>query len=98
MSEVQGERLVAEATLAAAEPSEALAAASLRAMVESLGDMAQVLAEADPKDKAEVYAGLGITVTCHPDQRKVVAEARPLAGVLPCVSEGGLEPPRPCGH
>jgi len=63
ISEVQGERLEAEAVLAASTPSEALSADKLRAMVLGLGDMSQVLADADPKDKAEVYAGLGITVT-----------------------------------
>jgi hypothetical protein len=65
---------------------------NLRKMVESLGDVAQVLAEADPKEKAAVYADLGITLTYHPDQRKVVAEARPRIGVQKIVSEGGLQP------
>jgi site-specific DNA recombinase len=98
MSEVQGERLSAEAGLAASEPSEVLSEARLREIVLGLGDMAQVLADADPKDKSAVYAGLGISVTYYRDLRKVVAEARPSLHVLPYVSEGGLEPPRPCGH
>jgi site-specific DNA recombinase len=91
MSEVQGERLAAEAVLSASGPSEALSEASLRTMIESLGDVAQVLAEADPKDKAAVYTDLGITVIYHPEQRRAVVEARPKIGVLPSVSEGGLE-------
>jgi site-specific DNA recombinase len=77
MSEVQGERLQAEAELAISGPAAPLPADELRRLVESLGDMAQVLSEAEPKDKAEVYAGLGISLTYHPDQRRVVAEVRP---------------------
>ena len=53
---------------------------------------------ADPKEEPEVFAGLGLSLTYHPDQRRVVAEARPCGGVRQTVSEGGLEPPRPCGH
>jgi hypothetical protein len=51
--------------------------------------MAQVLAEADPKDKAEVYAVLGIEITYRPDQGLVGAEARPHAGVPQSASEHG---------
>jgi hypothetical protein len=39
--------------------------------------MAQVLTETDPKDKADLYSELGISLTYHPDQRKVVVEACP---------------------
>jgi hypothetical protein len=35
----------------------------VRALVRGLVDIASVPATADPKDKAEVYAGLGISVT-----------------------------------
>ena len=98
MSEVQAERLTAEAVLVAAAPSEPLSATALRSIIEELGDMVQVLAEADPKDKADVYAGLGIEILYRPDQGLVSAAVRPLAGVQQSVSEGGLEPPRPFGH
>jgi site-specific DNA recombinase len=88
MSEVQGERLLAEAELATAEATGAPSAEVLRRTVEDLGDIAQVLAEADPKDKATVYAGLGVTVTYHPDQRLVVAEAQPFACTTESVGGG----------
>jgi hypothetical protein len=45
--------------------------------VTALGDVLQVLRDADPADKAEVYSRLGLTLTCHPEDRRVVAEARP---------------------
>ena len=38
-------------------------------MIEGLGEMTQVLADADPKDKAEVYSALGIEVTYRPELR-----------------------------
>ena len=62
----------------------------------SIGHMAGVLADSDPSDRSDLYAGLGLTITYHPEKRFVVAEARP--GGLLSVSEGGLEPPRPFGH
>ncbi len=67
-------------------------------MIEELCEMAQVLAEADPKDKAEVYSALGIEVVYRPDLGILAVTSRPLAGGQQSVSEGGLEPPRPFGH
>jgi hypothetical protein len=43
-----------------------------------------MLAEADPKLKAAVYADLGITLTYRPEDRVVVAESRPVAA---CTNE-----------
>ena len=37
----------------------------------------QALRDADPADKAEVYSRLGLTLTYHPDEKRVAAEARP---------------------
>ena len=98
MAEVKAERLRAEAELAKAAPSEPLSTEAVRAMIEQLGDMGKVLAEADPADKAEVYSALGIEIEYRPDQRILAVSSRPFAGGLQSVSEGGLEPPRPCGH
>ena len=90
MSEVQAEKLKAQAVQVAERPSEALSARSLRSMIEGLSEMAQVLAEADPKDKAEVYSALGIEVTYSPDLRILAVTSRPLARGQQSVSEGGL--------
>jgi len=35
------------------------------------------LRDAEPADVAEVYSRLGLTLTCHPEDKRVVAEARP---------------------
>jgi hypothetical protein len=45
--------------------------------VKALGDVMRVLKDAGPTDKAEIYAQLGLTLTYHPDEKRVVAEARP---------------------
>ena len=36
-----------------------------------LGDLIQVLQDADPTDKAEVFRRLGLTLTYHPEDRRV---------------------------
>jgi hypothetical protein len=46
-------------------------------LVTALGDMMRVLKDADPADKAEIYGQLGLTLTYHPNEKRVVAEARP---------------------
>jgi len=88
MAEVQGERLRADAELASHGASQPLTRADIRRLVLSLGDMAKVLANADPEDKMAVYAELGISIVYHPEQRLLVAEARP-AGACTTACVGG---------
>ena len=57
-----------------------------------------MLADADPTIKAELYASLGVRLTYDPDDRLVEPVEARCHGVRKIVSEGGLEPPRPCGH
>ena len=99
MAEVQGERLRAEAELAPVGASQPLSRADVRRLVMSLGDMAKVLANADPEDKMAVYSELGISVIYHPEQGLLVAEARPASTcTTECVGGGtptcfsGLQP------
>lgn len=63
MSEVQAERLKAESALEAARPRAKLDEAQVRALVASLGDVARVLADADPALKSKLYEELGVSVT-----------------------------------
>jgi hypothetical protein len=49
----------------------------ITSLVTALGDLMQVLRDADPADKAEVYCQLGLTLTYHPEDKRVIAEARP---------------------
>lgn len=51
--------------------------ADLRTLIEGLGDMVAVLASADPQKRAELYEALGLRLTWHPDDKKVLVEAQP---------------------
>jgi hypothetical protein len=51
-------------------------------LVKALGDVMRVLKDADPADKAEIYGQLGLTLTYHPNEKRVVAEARPASMYL----------------
>jgi len=77
MAEVRGERLQAERELGAAIPEEQMTKEQIRALVLSLKDIASVLAKADPKLKAEVYAELGVQVHYDPHRRVIGVSAGP---------------------
>jgi site-specific DNA recombinase len=46
----------------------------IKSIVEKLADIARVLADADPDDKAEIFRQLGLKLTYHPGRRIVEAE------------------------
>jgi site-specific DNA recombinase len=46
-------------------------------LVTDLDRLMQALRNADPADKAEIYRRIGLTLTYHPQERRVAAEARP---------------------
>jgi site-specific DNA recombinase len=71
----------------------------IKELVDALGGLLNALRTADPADKLEVYRQLGVKLTYSHEKRVVMAETRPEPPVcVVSVSEGGLEPPRPCGH
>ena len=43
-------------------------------LVAALGDLMQVLQDADPADRAEVYSRLGLTLAYHPEGRRMEVE------------------------
>lgn len=88
ISEVTGERLVAEAQLATVN-SETVSEEDVRRLIEELGDMTLALAEATAQEKADIYSALGLSITYYPEKHLVIAVARP--GGQQNVSEGGLE-------
>jgi site-specific DNA recombinase len=51
--------------------------AELKAIVDKLADIACVLDDADPADKAEIFRQLGLKLTYHPGQRLVQATVVP---------------------
>jgi hypothetical protein len=88
MAEVKGERLRAEHELGIAVPSERLTKEQIRKLVLGLRDIASVLAEADPKLKAEVYVELGVAVTYDQQRRLVSVTAGPKSCTTERVGEG----------
>jgi hypothetical protein len=45
-------------------------------VVESLANLPGLLSAADPADKADIYAGIGLRLTYQPEPRSVLAEVR----------------------
>lgn len=94
IAEVRAERIAAERQLVDAAPAPKLTKNEIKALVASLHDMVAVLAEADPADKATVYAELGISMTYHPDGR-VLVESRPACSRVSVGGATRTPSPRP---
>ena len=77
MTEVRGERLVAERELGTAVPAEKMTRAEVKALVAGLRDVVTALAQAAPADKAAIYSELGIRLIYNPETGRVLVEARP---------------------
>jgi site-specific DNA recombinase len=79
MNETQAKRAAAQARLRkpAGPRRRRMTRDEITALVTALGHAMQVLKNADPADKAEVYSRLGLTLTYHPQDRRVDVEARP---------------------
>jgi hypothetical protein len=56
-----------------------MTAEEIESIVAALGSIIEVLRDADPADKAKIYAGVGLRLTYEPGQNKVIAEAKPAA-------------------
>lgn len=54
----------------------------LTRLIRGLGDMAGVLGEADPARKARIYESLGLRLTFHPAERKVLVSRAPPRGAI----------------
>ncbi len=68
----------------------------LRRVVTEAGGLLTALDNADRTRRAALYDKLGIEGVYQPRERLVIVTADLVCQRL--VSEGGLEPPRPCGH
>ena len=77
ISEVQGERLMAQRDLKKLAVGKPLDQDEIRIFVESLHDVASLLRTADPKLKADVYAEMGVSIRYEYQRRLVVAQAQP---------------------
>ena len=76
IADTQRERRNLERQLGDDVPGDQLAREQVKALVDALTDIVEVLAQAEPQDKAELYAQLGISLAYHPDGT-VTVESRP---------------------
>jgi len=51
--------------------------AEIKAIVDRLGDLVRVPADADPNDKSEIFRQLGFRLTYHPGRKIVEAQVQP---------------------
>ena len=80
ITETQAKKLALETrlrtqTTAAPAPARRMSKEEINAIVTAITDMMSVLRAADPADKTEVYARLGLRLTYHPGPRTVNARA-----------------------
>ena len=74
MTEVQARRAEALTRSQTVTTRRPMTRDEIHTLIENLGDIRQVLTEADPDDKADIYRQLGLRLTYQPGQRTVRAE------------------------
>jgi hypothetical protein len=62
--------------LPAASTARRMSEAEIKSIVDRLADIARVLIDADPEDKAEVFRQLGLKLTYHPGRKLVEANVQ----------------------
>jgi len=77
IAEVQAERVTAEATLRRLGERRHLTTDEIRHIVAALGNIMDVLREAEPADKGLIYRELGLRLIYKPTARTVSAQATP---------------------
>jgi site-specific DNA recombinase len=96
IAEVQSERLAVEVELDRANGHQTNGRMSrdhLAALINGLGNLLDVLGNAAPEDKAEVYRRLGLRLTYDPARRVVIAESDPWKGATTREPTGPSDPP-----
>jgi site-specific DNA recombinase len=99
IAETQAKKVAAQAEIRAATGQREMGPDDIAAIVADQGDLARVVHDAQPADKADTYAQLGLTLTYRPERRLVEAIIKPRLNMRKgFVSEAGLEPAHPFGH
>ncbi|MBO0868700.1 MAG: zinc ribbon domain-containing protein [Micromonosporaceae bacterium] len=104
VAEVTAQRTaaLAQQTIRRAEARKAtrLTQADIERLIGIFNDVRRTIRDADPADKSQIYRRIRLTLTYHPDKRRSGRKRVPtrIPVGLWFVSEGGLEPPCPCGH
>ncbi len=63
ITEIQAQRVAAQAEIRSATGKRRMTRDEIAAIIAALGDLVQVIRDADPADKAELYTRLGLTMT-----------------------------------
>ena len=77
IAETQAKKVTAQAEIRTATGRRQMSRDDIAAIVAAFADLAQVVCEAEPADKADIYAQLNLTLTYQPGQRLVEATVRP---------------------
>jgi hypothetical protein len=77
IAETEAERTRHELSMRQPARKGRMTEADIRAVVDRLADVAHVLADADPDDKAEIFRQLGLKLTYNPGERLVRATVEP---------------------
>jgi hypothetical protein len=77
IAEVQAERTRHQTAVGRLDGQPRMTRTQIASVARELGELTRVLRQADPGDRAEVYAQLGLALTYDHTQRLVIAEASP---------------------
>ena len=78
LNQLKAAKLAAERELLLARPTEHLDESAIRALLEEVGSIPEVLADADPEAKAQLYQDLGLHLTFDAKKRLVEIQALPV--------------------
>ena len=99
IAETQAKKVAAQAEIRSATGRRRMSRDEIETVVTAFGNLARIVQQADPQDKADIYAKLRLTLTYQPEEKEVQATVKPALNMRKgFVSEGGLEPPYPFGH
>jgi len=77
ITEIQAQRVAAQAEIRSATEQHRMTRSEIAAILTVLGDLVQVIRDADPADKADLYTQLGLSMTYRPQERLVEVTVTP---------------------
>lgn len=96
MKETQARRALAEARLKKSAARRRLTQQEITNLLTEAERIMEALEGADPADKAQVHSRLGVTLTYHPNEKRVAAEARPSSIMYVGACSRGTASKSPC--
>ena len=98
MREVEVEKAAAERELQVQAESDPLSEDEIRALVRLVRKGLRGLSNATAEQRQAIYGSMGLRLTYRSERGSTRHRGPSSKRVQDYVSEGGLEPPRPCGH